>query len=136
MANKPDHAAGAVNFVAKTFGLAVLAVAAAGCKNVAPDEDAAAVIVNPDAASRAALQATVNSALHTDVALADDALTETSVLIIERNVPQSIEGSPAQGRNMEMPIQFRLVTNGGDCILVDQRDQSRLVLADTVCSVE
>ena len=107
-----------------------------GCKNVAPDADKAAVIVNPDAASRAALQETVNTILHTDVALADDALTETSILVIERKVPQSIEGSPAQGRNMEKPIQFRLVANGSECILIDQRDLSRAVLADTACSVE
>jgi hypothetical protein len=116
--------------------LAVFALSFTGCKNVAPDADQAAVIVNPDAASRAALQETVNTALHTDVALADDALTETSILTIERKVPQSIEGSPAQGRNMEMPIQFRLVTNGSECVLIDQRDMSRVVLADTVCSVE
>ncbi len=113
-----------------------IAASFAGCKNVAPDADQAAVIVNPDAASRAALQATVNAALHTDVLLADDALTDTSILIIERKVPQSIEGSPAQGRTMEMPFQFRLVTNGSECVLIDQRDMSRTVLADTVCSVE
>ena len=106
----------------------------AGCKNVAPDADLAALIINPDAASRAALQAVVNAALHTDVTLADDALTETSILTIERKIPQSIEGSPAQGRNMEMPIQFRLVVNGAECILIDQRDMSRAVLKDTVCA--
>jgi hypothetical protein len=120
----------------REIALAVFALSFAGCKNVTPDADQAAVIVNPDAASRAALQATVNAALHTDVALADDALTETSILIIERKVPQSIEGSPAQGRNMEMPYQFRLVRNGTECILIDQRDMSRAVLADTVCLVE
>ena len=109
------------------------AMTLAACKNVAPDADQAAVIVNPDAASRAALQQTVNTALRTDVTLADDALTDTSVLIIERKIPQSIEGSPAQGRNMEMPIQFRLVTDGTNCILVDQRDASRHILADTRC---
>jgi hypothetical protein len=107
-----------------------------GCKNLAPDADQAAVIANPDAASRAALQQTVNTALHTDVTLADDALTDTSVLIVERKIPQSIEGSPAQGRNMEMPIQFRLVTDGTNCILVDQRDLSRAVLVDTECVAE
>jgi hypothetical protein len=94
------------------------------------------VIVNPDAASRAALQQTVNAALHTDVTLADDALTDTSVLTIERKIPQSVEGSPAQGRNMEMPIQFRLVTDGANCILVDQRDLSRAVLVDIECVTE
>ena len=135
MANEPDFAV-TVNNTTRAIGFAVLAMSFAGCKNVAPDADQAAVIVNPDAASRAALQATVNAVLHTDVALADDALTETSILTIERKIPQSIEGSPAQGRNMEMPIQFHLVRNGSECILIDQRDMTRTVLADTVCSVE
>ncbi len=125
-----------MNNVTKVLALAAFAMSLAGCKNVAPDVDQAAVIVDPDAASRAALQATVNAVLHTEVALADDALTATSILSIERTIPQSIEGSPAQGRNMEMPIQFHLVTNGSECILIDQRDMSRTVLADTVCSVE
>ena len=125
-----------MNKVSRAIALAALAVTFAACKNVAPDVDQAAVIVNPDAASRAALHAIVNTALHTDVTLADDALTETSILIIEQKVPQSIEGSPAQGRTMEMPTQFRLVANGSECILIDQRDMSRTVLEDTVCSVE
>ena len=125
-----------MNDATRAIALAVFAMSMSGCKNVAPDADQAAVIVNPDAASRAALQQTVNAALHTDVTLADDALTDTSVLIIERKMPQSIEGSPAQGRNMEMSIQFRLVTDGANCILVDQRDASRHILADTRCVAE
>ena len=120
----------------RAIALAAFAMSISGCKNVAPDTDQAAVIVDADAASRAALQQTVNAALHTDVTLADDALTDTSILTIERKVPQSIEGSPAQGRNMEMPIQFRLVTDGANCILVDQRDASRHILADTRCVAE
>jgi hypothetical protein len=123
-----------MNNATRAVALTVLAMSFAGCKNVAPDADQAAVIVNPDVASRAALQAIVSAALHTDVTLADDALTETSILTIERKIPQSIEGSPAQGRNMEMPIQFRLVVNGAECILIDQRDMSRAVLKDTVCA--
>jgi|GEM_PF-1128919 len=118
------------------IALAAFAMSVSGCKNVAPDADQAAVITDPDAASRAALQQAVNAVLHTDVTLADDALTDKSILIIERKMPQSIEGSPAQGRTMEMPIQFRLVTDGTNCILVDQRDASRHVLADTRCVTE
>jgi hypothetical protein len=125
-----------MNNSTKALALVVSAMSLVGCKNVAPDVDQAAVIVNPDAASRAALQATVNTVLHTEVALADDALTATSILNIERKTPQSIEGSPTQGRNMEMPIQFHLVANGSECILIDQRDMSRTVLPDTACSVE
>jgi fructose-1,6-bisphosphatase/sedoheptulose 1,7-bisphosphatase-like protein len=123
-----------MNNATRAIALTVVAMGFAGCMYVAPDADLAAVIINPDAASRAALQAVVNAALHSDVTLADDALTETSILTIERKIPQSIEGSPAQGRNMEMPIQFRLVANGTECILIDQRDMSRAVLENTVCS--
>jgi hypothetical protein len=122
--------------VTRATAFIACAMMLSGCKNVAPDADQAAVITDPDAASRAALQQTVNAALHTDVALADDALTDSNILIIERKIPQSIEGSPAQGRNMEMPIQFRLVTDGANCILVDQRDASRHILADTRCVAE
>ena len=122
--------------ISRASGLAVCLLALSACKNVAPDLDQAALIVDSDEESRAALQHTVNTVLRTDVALANDALTDTSILIIERKIPQSIEGSPAQGRNMEMPIQFRLVTDGTNCILVDQRDASRHVLANTRCVTE
>ena len=115
---------------------ATLFLALVGCKNVAPDADTWAIIVEPDEMSRTALQSAVNEMFDTEVLLADDALTDTSLLIIERKIPRSIEGSPAQGRNMEMPFQLRLVTDGKDCILVDPRDGSRHILADTRCAAE
>lgn len=107
---------------------------AAGCKNVAPDADTDAVIVNPDDASRAALQAAVDAALQTHVPLTADALTTSSILVIERRVRPTIDGTPAQGRTMEMPIQFRLLTNGSDCVLVDERNDARVVLENTECA--
>jgi hypothetical protein len=115
---------------------AALLMSVSGCKNVNPDTEQAAVIVNPNAKSRMALQEAVDSALRTNVLLSEDALVDSSVLVIERQTPQSIEGSPAQGRIMEMPIQFRLVKSGADCVLIDQRDLSRTVLADTECVVD
>jgi hypothetical protein len=108
----------------------------AACKIVAPDADQPAVIIDPTDASRAALKEVLDAELGVDVMLADDALTDTSVLIIERSMPQSLEGSPAEGRRMDVPIQFRLVTDGMNCILVDQRDGSRHILADTRCKAE
>jgi hypothetical protein len=110
-----------------------LGLGLSACKNVSPDADQAALVVNPTAASRAALQQAVNTELLTEVLLTEDALTRTSLLIVERKQPQSIEGSPAQGRNMDLPIQFQLIKSGDDCVLIDQRDQSRSVLADTEC---
>ena len=108
-------------------------LALAACKNVAPDANQPALIVEPSETSRAALQATVNRLLDTDVMLSGDALTETSFLFIERSIPRSMDGSPAKGRNMEMPYRFTLLTNGTDCVLVDERDGSRHLLADTKC---
>lgn len=113
--------------------LAGLGLLFAACKTVAPDANQPAVIVEPSDASRAALQATVNRLLDTEVQLAADALTETSFLFIERRIPRSIDGSPAKGRNMEMPYRLTLLTNGTDCVLVDERDGSRHLLADTKC---
>jgi hypothetical protein len=113
--------------------LFAVGLALAACKNVAPDANQPAVIVEPTAASRAALQATINELLGTDVLLSESALTETSFLFIERRVPQSLDGSPAKGRNMEMPYRFTLLTNGTDCVLVDERDGSRHLLDNTQC---
>ncbi len=116
--------------------IAALAVGVTGCRTVATEHDRAARIVNADDNSRAALQRAVNDALNTNVTLADNALTESSLLIIERSPPRSMQNLPTQGRNMDVPIQFRLVINRDDCILIDQRDRSRYLLEDTKCEAE
>ena len=115
---------------------AITALVLSGCKHTVIDGEQPAVISDPTDASRAALQSAVNEAMHTEVLLAEDALTDSSLLIIERKKIQSIDGLQTDGRTMDMPVQFRLVTNGVDCILVDQRNQSRYVLANTACRVE
>jgi hypothetical protein len=108
-------------------------LAVSGCKQVAPDANQPAVIVNPTEASREALQQAVNEELGTDVLLADDALTDTSILIIERRMPRAMTGSLAQGRSMDTPVRFTLMTNGTDCVLVEDRGGSRYLLANTRC---
>lgn len=107
-----------------------------GCQTVNTDLDRPARIVNTDTDSRAALQAAVNEALGTEVMLADDALTDTSLLTIERWPAGTMENPVPQGRILEKPIQFRLVINASDCILIDQRNESRHVLQDTECAAE
>jgi hypothetical protein len=121
----------------RSLALAIGVVfALAGCQTLATDGDIAARITNPGTESRAALQDAVNDALDRDVMLAPDALTDSSVLTIERNPPQSMENLPAQGRNMDMPMQFRLVRNDGDCVLIYTADDSRRKLANTSCVAE
>lgn len=107
-----------------------------GCQTVNTDLDRPARIVNADADSRAALQAAVNEALGTEVLLAQDALTDTSLLTIERWPAGTMENPVPQGRSLEKPVLFRLVINGSDCILIDQRNESRHVLEDTDCAAE
>ena len=107
-----------------------------GCQTMASSDDAPARIVNASAASRAALQNAVKDALNTEVLLADDALTRSSILVIERSPPKSMQGRPATGRNMDPPIQFQLVVNDSDCILIDTRNETRRLLEDTICAAE
>ena len=107
-----------------------------GCQTFDVDDDRPARIVDPDTESRAALQAAVNEALGTEVMLADDALTESSLLTIERWPAGTMDNPVPQGRILERPIQFRLVINGSDCTLVDQRDESRRVLLNTTCKAD
>ena len=111
-------------------------IVVAGCQTMATGNDAPARITNPTATSRAALQQAINDALHAEVMLADDALTDSNILVIERNPPQTMQGRLATGRNMDTPVQFQLVTNNSDCILIDTRDESRHLLENTTCVAE
>ena len=109
----------------------------AGCQTMNAAADVPAVITRPDDASRAALRETIAAIFGgRTVPLADDALTKSSLLLIERNLRGSLDAPPATGRVMEEPIRFRLVKSGDDCVLVDLRDESRHLLPDTTCVPE
>lgn len=116
------------------FGALLFALAA--CQTTASAYDVPARITNADDASRAALRQAVSDALQREVLLANDALTSSNLLIIERNPPNTAQGRLATGRNMEPAIQFRLVANGSDCILIDTRDDTRYRLENTTCIAE
>lgn len=109
------------------------AVLLAGCKTTAVTDEYPARIIDPDDASRAALQAAVNTLMNTEVLIAADALTETSNLVIDRRPADTLGNSAAQGRIMDAPLQLHLVSNGTDCFLVDPRNDSRQVLENTSC---
>jgi len=118
------------------LSLVLAGLACTACQTVEADYDRPARIVNPDAASRAALQAAVNEALGNEVLLADDALTESSWLAIENWPAGTMDNPVPQGRILEKPLQFQLVRNGDDCVLIRQRDGARYPLADTNCEAE
>ena len=113
-----------------------LTLTALGCQTMGADYDQPARIINPTEASRDSLRQTVSQVLHTEVTLADDALTDSSVLTIEHRPPGTMQNPTPDGRILDMPIQFRLVINQSNCILIDQRDRSRHTLNDTACVAE
>jgi hypothetical protein len=118
------------------FAAAILLVS--GCQTMNAAADVPALLSEPDEASRAALRDTISAIFGgQDVPLADDALTKSSLLLIERNPRGSLDAPPATGRVLEEPIRFRLVkSSGGECVLVDLRDESRHLLPDTTCVPE
>ena len=122
--------------ILRSISVTALWLMLSGCQTVDADLDRPARIVNADADSRAALQAVVNEALGTEVMLADTALTDSSLLTIERWPAGTMDNPVPQGRILEKPIQFQLVRNGDDCILVKKSDGSRYLLSDTDCEAE
>ena len=119
----------------KTSLLLLGVFVASGCQTSPAESDVPAHIVNPTDASRAALMEALAKAFGgTRVRLADDALTQTSLLTIEAGARRTLENLPTGGRVLSEPMQFRLVKNGRDCVLVDLRDQSRYKLENTSCA--
>lgn len=122
--------------IQRSISLMSIWVVLSGCQTVDTDDDRPARIVNADADSRAALQAAVDEALGVRVTLKDDTLISSSLLTIERWPKGTIDNPVPQGRILEKPIQFYLVINGSDCVLIDQRNGSRRVLLNTTCKAE
>jgi hypothetical protein len=114
-----------------------LALAVVACKTNSVHDDRPARIVNPSAESRAELRHVVSDMLFgADVTLADDALTTSSVLIVERSHPRSLDNPPLSGRDLGQPERFQLVTTGKGCMLIHENDQARYELLKTECAAE
>lgn len=111
------------------------ALLAAGCRTVRSEpREVPAVIVEPTPASRAALAAAVSAALHgAPVTLADDALTRSSALSVERAPLRDPCGLPVSGRELGMPERFRLVMRGDACLLVHEGTGQAVTLDSTRC---
>lgn len=108
--------------------------ALAACRTARDEQDVPAVIVSRTPESRAALRRAVSEALRgAPVALADDALTRTSTLVVERAWPRGPTGQRLGGREYGRPERFRLVRSGARCVLVHEPDGQRLALEATSC---
>lgn len=117
-----------------TSAVLLLSQLLSACASCFAQPDVAAVIDNPTKESRAELAQAVSSALNgAPVTLADDALTQDSLLIIERAHPRDANRVPLSGRDLDKPEHFRLVKTGKHCVLVHERTGKRTTLASTTC---
>ena len=110
-----------------------VAVLLAACGSLAVDERPA-LISMPTERSRGELLGVVTSAFNDrSVALADDALTRDSVLIVERREARDAQGRTLDGRARDVPEHFKLVLRGSSCELVRESDGHRWRLTMTDC---
>jgi hypothetical protein len=106
-----------------------------GCATAAPARDAPAVITGPTPEGRAELVRVVSQALHAaPVTLGDDALVREDTLIVDRARIRGADGVPLTGRDSGRPERFRLVANGGACVLVHEGSGHRFPLLAVTCA--
>jgi hypothetical protein len=121
----------------KTSLFACLLLFAGACKMNSVQEDRPARVVNPSPESRAELERAVSDMLFgADVILADEALTDSSVLLIERRRIRDSNNVPLSGRDLGEPEHFKLVMSGTRCVLIHERDDARYELQHTQCAAE
>lgn len=107
------------------------------CKNGTIQQEVPAVISEATAASRAELQALVSKALAgANVILAEDALSQSSMLIVDRQVRRDAQGNRLLGRDLGKPERFQLLLRGDKCALLQQSTGKRWELQEATCVPE
>lgn len=119
-------------------GLLVLLISLAmACGAPRVQSDVPALLVNPGPESLQVINRTVSEALDVpNVTLAQDVFTESSVLIIQRDMQRGIGRPPELGRDLGRPYRFQLIRNGAQCLLVDEQSGRRWPLAGVECVEE
>lgn len=96
--------------------------------------ETAAVLQQPNASTRAALESAVSEMLQgAKITLAEDALLHDSWLTVERARPRDSTGQLRNGRILERPEQFQLVKEQERCVLVRSSSGQRKVLDSIDC---
>lgn len=115
--------------------IAVLTAFAVGaCASVA-QQDQPALLIEPTPESHAELVRVVSNALGVEtVAVAEDALTRDSMLIIDRVPARDANGQRLSGRDFDRPEQFRLVRVGNRCELMHIKTEKRHALKKVRCA--
>ena len=116
--------------------LPAIALACVACRAGRNLENVPAVIANPSPQTEAELRRVISSALYgASFTMPDDALTQSSVVQVQVTPGESSGGS-GSGASVPSTVEFRLLINGPNCILVNQTDLRRWRLRQTLCVTE
>ncbi|WP_237066533.1 hypothetical protein [Microbulbifer guangxiensis] len=91
----------------------------AGCSAQAlPGPLEPAVLEEVTGAVRTELTQVVSEALGgVPVTLGEEVLTDTSILVVEQNVPRDLQQRPLAGRSLAVPVRFQLLVGDQGCWL-------------------
>jgi hypothetical protein len=88
----------------------------------------------PSADVRAELVQVVSEALGgVPVTLGEQALTSSSILVVERAEPRDLQQRPLSGRSLEVPVRFQLLLGDGQCWLKRLPDGPTRLLGQARC---
>ncbi len=104
------------------------------CGTMPHADEVPAIVVNATAETRLILRRALGSLLERDsVLLADDAFLRESTVTLEPARLRDRQGNLLQGREQRAPGRFRLVKEGGACVLVHENSGRRSTLDGIEC---
>ena len=119
------------------YAILVICATLSACQMTAAQMARAAVLSNPGTEVKLELsQAIMTMTGFSSVALADQDLTRSSELVVERKHHKTANGELIQGRDLEPPQRFQLVTQHGQCWLVHQSSGQRMLLKKAQCRAD
>lgn len=115
----------------------ILTLLSAACSAPNVEQDMPALLINPEPETLQEIERAVASATGgMNVTVAADALTQNSVLVIERGMQRGLDRPPELGRDPGRPYRFQLVINKSECMLLDQQTGEHWPLSDVECIEE
>lgn len=120
-----------------SYAVLIACVSLSACHVTSAQMAKAALLTNPGAEVRLEIVEAIQAMTgFSSVALADQDLTQSSELVIERKQHRTVNEGLIQGRDLELPQRFQLLALGGQCWLVKQATQQRVLLKKAQCRVE
>ena len=112
----------------------VIALLAAACQMTSAQADQPALLTNPGAEVQQELSTAIGRLTgFSSVVLSAQDFTQSSELLVERKPQTDNKGELIQGRNLEMPQRFLLISSDGKCWLVHQNSGQRSLLVKARC---